>query len=60
MYFQNQRLYWCTSNDQIESVKYDGTDKKLVYSGSLITSQLHSPIVDKGFLYWVDMYDSTR
>ncbi|XP_021948531.2 low-density lipoprotein receptor-related protein 1 isoform X4 [Folsomia candida] len=52
---ENQRLYWCTSNDQIESVKYDGTDKKLVYSGSLITSQLHSPIVDKGFLYWVDI-----
>jgi low-density lipoprotein receptor-related protein 1 (alpha-2-macroglobulin receptor) len=52
----NQKIYWCdAAYDKMESMNYDGSDRKTVYTGTPDLSHLHSPIVNKGFLYWIDM-----
>jgi len=54
--FQNERIYWCDSaNDKIESATYDGGSRTKVLSADP-KSHLHSPLIDKGMLYWIDMY----
>ena len=52
---ENGRVYWCDSTaDRIQSANYDGQDRKTVYTGNP-DSHIHSPIIGKGQLYWIDM-----
>lgn len=52
---ENERIYWCDSaQGKIESATYDGGNRTKVLSGDA-KSHLHSPLIDKGTLYWIDV-----
>uniref|UniRef100_F7CLL4 Low-density lipoprotein receptor-related protein 2 n=1 Tax=Monodelphis domestica TaxID=13616 RepID=F7CLL4_MONDO len=49
-YLNNDRIYWCDSKENIiESMKHDGTDRRLVSSG---VGNPYSLDVFEGHLYW--------
>ncbi|CAG7828356.1 unnamed protein product [Allacma fusca] len=51
---ENEKVYWCdSSSDKIVSADYDGQNQVVVYKAAP-QSHLHSQVVDKGYLYWID------
>lgn len=53
--FQTKHVYWCDSAlNQIERVKYDGTERTLLLNHSLDNPQAFT--VYNKHLYWIDTY----